>query len=119
MKKDDKKIKVSKVSPLLINIRNLIETARKSTVRYIDNTMTLTYFLIGSYIVEDEQQGKKRAGYAEATLKFLGEELTKEFGRGFSSRNLASMKKFYITFKTRIDTGKILQTVSAKSCKSI
>ncbi len=44
--------------------------------------MTLTYFLIGRYIVEDEQQGTAMAGYATETLKYLSAELTKSFGRG-------------------------------------
>ena len=119
MAKINKDIHNLKNKHLLGAIRKLIESARQSAVRYIDSTMTLTYFLIGKHIIEDEQHGKERAGYAEETLKFLGQELTKEFGRGFSSRNVASMKKFYLTYQTRVNMEPISQTVSAKSDETI
>jgi len=99
---------------ILQNIRELINSARKSVNRHIDSTMTLTYFLVGRYIVEDEQQGEERAMYAKETLKFLSENLTKEFGKGFSERNLALMKKFYLVYKEEIISENILQTEIAK-----
>jgi len=114
MVQTNKGLKLSGNNTLLTSIRQLVESARISISRSIDNAMTFTYFLIGRHIVEDEQKGKKRAGYADETLKFLGQELTKEFGRGFSSRNLASMKKFYLTYQSRMDKYPILQTTSAK-----
>jgi hypothetical protein len=49
-------------------------------------------------IVEDEQSGKQRAEYGKETLKQLSIELTKEFGRGYSLRNLENMRKFYLTY---------------------
>jgi len=100
---------------LLQKLKELIEDARKAVVRHIDNTMTLTYFIVGRYIVEDEQQGKQRAEYADETIKYLAQELTRQFGKGFSARNLASMKKFYRTYQLRLGSEPILQTVSAKS----
>ncbi len=84
---------------ILENIRLLINTAKKSVNRQIDSTMTLTYFLVGRYIVEDEQEGEERAKYAKSTLKFLSENLTKEFGKGFSEDNLENMRKFFIAYK--------------------
>ena len=50
--------------------------------------MTKTYFLIGKRIVEEEQDSNKRAEYGKKLMKTLSEKLTKEFGRGFSQRNL-------------------------------
>jgi len=100
---------------ILQNIRELINAARESVNRHIDSTMTLPTFLVGRYIVVDKQQGEERAKYADETLSFLGTELTKEFGKGFSSRNLAQMKKFYITYQNYLDITQILQTKSAKS----
>jgi predicted nuclease of restriction endonuclease-like (RecB) superfamily len=114
MVKADKDLQKHGSNSLLNTIRILVESARQSVIRTIDSAMTVTYILIGRHIVEDEQQGKKRAGYADETLKFLGQELTKEFGRGFSARNLASMKKFYLTYQNRVNIDPILQTTSAK-----
>lgn len=73
--------------------------------------MVMTYFEIGRMIVEDEQQGKARAGYAEETLKNLSRDLAKEFGKGFSERNLRAFRQFYLTYHTRA----IWQSPIAKS----
>ena len=69
--------------------------------------MTKTYFLIGKRIVEEEQDGNKRAEYGKKLIKTLSEKLTKEFGRGFSQRNLEQMRTFYLRYS-------ISQTVSAE-----
>ena len=57
-----------------------------------------TYWHIGKRIVEDEQQGKKRAQYAAEVLKHLSESLTEEFGKGFSSTNLRQMRNFFLAY---------------------
>lgn len=57
--------------------------------------MTKTYFLIGKRIVEEEQDGNKRAEYGKNLIKMLSEKLTKEFGKGFSETNLEQMRKFF------------------------
>lgn len=49
---------------------------------------TVTYFHLGRMIVEEEQQGQERAAYAESVLVELSRHLTKEYGKGFSHRNL-------------------------------
>ena len=95
---------------LFENIKTLVYEARNAVVRNVNTVMVMTYFEIGRMIVVDEQQGKKRAGYAEETLKNLSLYLTREFGKGFSERNLENMRKFYLLYVTKIS-----QTVSAKS----
>ena len=45
------------------------------------------------------QEGNKRAGYGEALLNQLAIQLTSEFGRGFSERNLRNMRQFYQMFQ--------------------
>jgi len=57
--------------------------------------MTKTYFLIGKRIVEEEQNGNKRAEYGKNLIKILSKKLTKEFGKGFSETNLEQMRKFF------------------------
>lgn len=44
------------------------------------------------------QKGDERATYGDAVLDKLSLKLTKEFGKGFSSRNLRTMRKFYLTY---------------------
>lgn len=64
------------------------------------------YWNIGKVIMEI-QQGDERAAYGDAVLDKLSQKLTNEFGKGFSSRNLRTMRKFYLMYP-------IWKTVSAK-----
>lgn len=88
-------------------IRILLNSARTSIVSNVNSTMTKTYFMIGKRIVEEEQNGNERAEYGEKLIKNLSLRLSKEFGKGFSQRNLEQMRKFYISYS-------ISQTVSAE-----
>lgn len=87
---------------LISDIRELILSARRAAVHSIDLLQVLTNFEIGRRIIEHEQQGKERAEYGEATLKKLAKALTGEFGKGFSLTNLKMMRKFYMTYRTKI-----------------
>ena len=76
-------------------IHDLLHKARQNIISNINSTMTKTYFLIGKRIVEEEQDGNKRAEYGKNLIKMLSEKLTKEFGKGFSETNLEQMRKFF------------------------
>ena len=76
-------------------IHDLLHNARQNIISNINSTMTKTYFLIGKRIVEEEQDGNKRAEYGKNLIKILSEKLTKEFGKGFSETNLEQMRKFF------------------------
>jgi predicted nuclease of restriction endonuclease-like (RecB) superfamily len=80
------------------DIKKLLADAKNKVYQTINTTMTQTYWEIGRRIVEQEQNGKERAEYGKALLKNLSTELTKEFGKGFSIRNLEQMRKFYLSF---------------------
>jgi predicted nuclease of restriction endonuclease-like (RecB) superfamily len=79
-------------------IKVLLYTARNKVYQVINQTMTQTYWEIGRRIVEQEQQGQARAQYGTMLIKSLSDELTKEFGKGFSVDNLENMRRFYITY---------------------
>lgn len=83
---------------LVKNIRQLIVASKGELARIVNTTLVETYFHIGRLIVESEQDGSQRAGYAAQTLKRLSLQLTREFGRGFSVDNLENMRKFYILY---------------------
>ena len=76
-------------------IHDLLHNSRQNIISNINSTMAKTYFLIGKRIVEEEQDGNKRAEYGKNLIKILSEKLTKEFGKGFSQRNLEQMRKFF------------------------
>ena len=95
---------------LIGGIRELLDAARRSSARAVNALMTATYWEIGHRIVEFEQGGKKRAGYGEELLKRLSEDLTTQFGRGFSIDNLENMRRFYLV----CTPSKISETLSRK-----
>ena len=80
----------------------LVEYARRIAASQINLEQLMTFYSIGKWIVEVQQQGEKRAKYGKQVIKKLSESLTARFGRGFSVDNLENMRKFYITFKNRI-----------------
>ncbi|AUI65243.1 MULTISPECIES: YhcG family protein [Glaesserella] len=83
---------------LFHRIAVLLNTARHRAVQAVNTTIVHTYFEIGRMIVEDEQQGENRAEYGKQQLKFLSQNLTKQFGKGFSERNLKNMRQFYLSY---------------------
>ncbi|HRE57638.1 MAG TPA: PDDEXK nuclease domain-containing protein [Candidatus Kapabacteria bacterium] len=87
-----------KNNDLFLKIAELLQTARQTVVRAVNQTMVYTYYEIGRMIVEDEQKGKERAEYGKQVLKELSKKLTIEFGKGFSVQNLENMRKFYLLY---------------------
>lgn len=92
---------------ILIEIKQVIEQARKQVKQTVNHAMVNAYWQIGRLIVEQEQQGATRAEYGKTQLALLSTQLTAQFGKGYSSRNLRNMRSFYLAFSK-------WQTVSAK-----
>ena len=88
------------------NIKELVINSRNKVYTAVNTEMLNLYWNIGKIIMEI-QQGDERASYGEAVLEKLSEKLTREFGKGFSPRNLRTMRKFYLTYP-------IWKTVSSK-----
>ena len=88
------------------NIKELVINTRNKVLSVVNTEMLNLYWNIGKIIMEI-QQGNERASYGDTVLEKLSQKLTSEFGKGFSSRNLRTMRKFYLTFP-------IWKTVSSK-----
>lgn len=92
---------------MVLEIRELLENARKNVAQQVNTQLLTTYWNIGRIIVEYEQQNQIRADYGKQTLRELSKELTREFGKGFSRSNLQNMRAFYLAYEK-------CQTVSGK-----
>lgn len=77
------------------NIRETVLTAKNRVYSAVNFAMVEAYWSIGKQIAE--AQGE-RAEYGKQLLKYLSEQLTKEFGAGFTERNLQQMRQFYLAF---------------------
>ncbi len=83
--------------------KELIDNARSNMGQMANTITVITSFLLGHYIIEQEQQGQERAKYGSKIIDSLSAYLTKEYGRGFSRSNAAGMRQFYMTYKDRED----------------
>ena len=83
---------------LVREIAVLVKKKKGQLYHTINHTITSTYWNIGKYLVEFEQRGNIRAQYGTELLKNLSKDLTRQFGRGYSYRNLQLAKKLYNTF---------------------
>ena len=83
---------------LIQQIHSIITSAKERAIRSVDTERVLMYWQIGKVILEEEQQGKERAGYGEFLIKSLANELEPQFGSAFSYRQLNLFRQFYRTF---------------------
>ena len=87
-------------------IKQILLQARSKVLTTVNTAMVQAYCHVGKLIVE-AQGGEERAAYGDDLIKRISNRLTKEFGKGFSARNLRNMRQFYASYP-------IWQTVSAK-----
>ena len=99
-----KKLKMLKngFPTILKEIKAIVSKARYNAFRTVNAEMLNAYYDIGKKIVEEEQNGEKRAEYGEKLIEKLSSELIKEFGKGFSTTALKNMRIFYTIYKDRI-----------------
>ena len=90
------------MNDLCRNSIELVEYARSIAARQINLVQLMTFYAIGRWIVEVEQQGESRAKYGRQIIKNLSEAMNKQFGRGFSVDTLENARKFYQTYQDRI-----------------
>lgn len=58
-----------------------------------------TYWLIGRRIVEEEQHGSERADYGKHLLDDLSKEISSDYPKDYSPRDLRNYRQFYLRFK--------------------
>lgn len=79
-------------------VKQIVSQAQNNAIRAVNQERVKMYWQIGRHIVEEEQQGKERAEYGAYIIKTLAKELEKDFGSGFSYRQLNFCRQFYLTF---------------------
>lgn len=89
-------------------IRNLIESARNHVSVTANLALVNLYWNIGRIITQEVQKNERRAEYGSQLIDRLAEKLTLDYGKGYSSKNLWDMKRFYVCFR-------ILQPMAGES----
>ena len=90
-------------------IVELLENARSGAAKAINSIISSAYWEIGRRIVQEEQNGREKAGYSDRLIDRLSSDLMARFGRGFSRSNVFQMRQFYLAHN------RIVQTVSGQS----
>ncbi|MHB1359787.1 MAG: PDDEXK nuclease domain-containing protein [Rhodocyclaceae bacterium] len=93
-----RKIAVTATPPIYGRVREILEAARSNIARTVNTTQVIANWLIGREIVEEEQKGKRRAGYGAALLADLAVRLKMEFGAGYGVDNLELCRRFYLEY---------------------
>ncbi len=74
-----------------------VQGQRKAVIA-VNSHLVDTYWRVGQYIVEFEQNGQDRATYGSALLENLSKDLSLQHGKGFSLSNVKRMRQFYATY---------------------
>lgn len=90
-------------------LTSLIKDSRRKIETIVNAELVLLYWKIGKTI-KISVLNNRRAEYGKQTIAVLSQQLSSEYGRGFSQRNLFNMINFYEIFPDE----SILQTLSAK-----
>lgn len=102
-------IKYQNTDNVLEDVCSIIESARDYAYKSVNIALVERNWLIGYRIAEEELKGNGRADYGLEIIKKLSKELTKQYGKGYDSRNLYYFLNFYKLFPN------ILNALSSKS----
>ncbi len=94
---------------LLGEVKELIQSARQRAAVAVNAELTLLYWQVGQRIHSEVLNGE-RAEYGKQVIADLARQLTADFGRGWSKRNLAQMVRFAELYPDQ----QIVQTLSAQ-----
>lgn len=112
MKKEDLTPSADSVAEKLFGrIAQIIESACSRVVHTANQELVHAYWAIGRKIALDLQEGEARATYGKRVLQRLSQQLTKQFGKGFSELNLQLFRRFYLTYS---ETDQISYTTCKK-----
>lgn len=91
-------VKANLTEQFISDIRTIILSARESAIRSVNTVRVQMYWKLGERIFIEEQKGQDRAEYGAYLLQNVALEIEKEFGSGFSVRQLERARQFYRTY---------------------
>jgi hypothetical protein len=69
--------------------------------------MIETYWKIGERIASHEEEATNKSRFNHEMFQRLAQDLTKEFGQGFSEVNLRAMRRFYQNTKYALSANRL------------
>lgn len=80
------------------DVHAILNEAKSIAYEAANNIMTYAYWNVGKRIIEQEQKGNRKAKYGSYLIKRLSQELSDEYGTGFSVANIRNCRQLYLTF---------------------
>lgn len=96
--KSNDMIEVNTTDDILIDLKNIINLSQEKAYQAINTALVYRNWLIGYRISEEELKGDNRADYGSNIIKQLSNELTVEYGKGYTKTNLYNFYSFYKMF---------------------
>ena len=106
-------LKNTEYKQLVSQISDAFVLGQQRAVIAVNAHLVETYWKIGQYIVEYEQNGNERAEYGKKLLEKLSKDLSLLHGKGFSLSNLKRMRQFYQAFPIIAEPSHQLSQISA------
>lgn len=94
---------MSKRPDVFDRITRILELARSGIARTVNTTQVVANWLVGRELVEDEQQGRRKARYGDELLRTIAGRLQTSFGGGYSHTNLKLFRQFYQMYPRLLD----------------
>ena len=94
----DKNTIQTTMSALINDVRGIVESGLKKAYQNVNAITVFTYWQVGKRIVEEEQQGEKRAEYGAQIINMLSADLCKTYAKGYTPRDLRAYRQFYLCF---------------------
>ncbi len=88
---------ISASTPLLADVRQLIDSARQRVASTVNAELTQLYWQIGSRVNAELLKGQ-RAEYGKQVVAELARQLTTDFGKGWSEQQLRHCVRLADTF---------------------
>ncbi|GEP46133.1 PDDEXK nuclease domain-containing protein [Brevifollis gellanilyticus] len=79
-------------------VQVILASAQSHAARSVNTCQVVANWLIGREIVEEQQQGAKRAGYGERVVSELAAGLRQEGIRGYGELTLRLCRQFYLSY---------------------
>ena len=110
------KVSNSTMDALYNRASYVIEQARETAYRQVNEALVKRNWDLGKLIAEEELNGQDRATYGLNVIKNLSQRLSAQFGKGFTRRDLYHYLTFFKTYSDLfISTGSKVYSASTQS----
>ena len=86
------------MTALINDVRSIVESGLRKAYKNANAITVITYWQVGRRIIEEEQQGERRAEYGSQIINVLSANLRRTYAKGYTSRDLRSYRQFYLYF---------------------